>query len=342
MSERFKIGGEFEFDLQLLKDFEKNMSVDSPIQFSCGRAALTAILLDISNKVKNIIYVPYYICFSVVDSCINSKFETRFYELDEHFQFPLDYLDKIPNNACLMIVNYFGLIDVNEIINKIKTLRNDLTIIGDYVQSYWNCHLSNADYSFTSLRKHFAVPDGAIVYKNGKVWNHKFNLTENRFYLKKLLGAILKFNKLPDDLYLKYFEEGEHDLENENKITKASMMSSIVYKNTDIQMIMLKRKDNYKLVNYLGLKNGFEFVFKYSEDNIPMCVPIKIKERDRVRKKLIQKKIFLPVHWPIEHYNKKSILAKEMAENVISLIIDQRYSEDEIEYQVLTLKEMIS
>ncbi len=337
-----KIGGEYEINPQELNDLEILKTPNKTSMFSNGRSALMFILKQISIQNTSIVYLPYYICPSVVSACKNSKFKVKFYELDEKFLFPINLLSKIEHNSSIILVNYFGFINNNKIIKTIKNKRPDIITINDSVQSFWTFNKSIADYSFTSLRKQFAIPDGALIYHNNKIIKPSSKIKENNFFTKKVQASVSKFKKEEDYIYLNLFEEGEKILDNEKSITKASIIAESIFNKTDFETITTKRKKNYKTIYELGQKHSLDFIFPYSEEIIPLCVPIKINNRNKIRKELFQNNIFLPIHWLSDYYNKKSKMSKEMADNEISLIIDQRYSEDAMIFQIKTLISLIN
>jgi len=276
-----------------------------------------------------------------VQACENANFKIEFYELNENYKFRIDDLASIPQNACLLSVNYFGFVDENSLIIEIKKLRPDITIIGDHVQSYWTCSNSKADFSFTSLRKHFAVPDGAIIYRKGEVWFAEGKYSENDFSEFKLMGSILKFLNVDDGIYLKYFEKGEKLLDQENSPTKASEISKWLFWGMDLRKIKEVRITNYKQVYEFGEISNLNFVFPFEPNFVPLCVPIIMNKRNQIREALFSNNIFLPIHWPLSSFNLDSKLAKQSDETELSLIIDQRYSITEMKAQLLLLKKLI-
>lgn len=347
MSYSFKIGGEFEIAPKLLGELAQVSAFENPyeksieILFSSGRSALMAILADVMTSKPKKVYLPYYICSSVVNACRDSGFETIFYELDKNFLFPLEFLDQVQLNTSILLVNYFGLVDDNPTVVKIKKIRSDVTVISDQVQSLWTCHDSLADYSFTSLRKHVATPDGAVAYQKKEPLIISDLFPINSFYNKKIDGAVSKYLKAPDEKYLKQFEQGEALLDEEKTITKASEFGNFVYSKIDSLNIAERRKSNYKKVYEMGLNAGLEFIFPYSERDIPLVVPIRVKNQTGVRKALMGKNIYLPVHWPLASFNDSSKMAIEMANSELSLVIDQRYSLKEMEYQMNNLIKLL-
>lgn len=333
LEKKKKIGGEFEIELANLNNFEYTKEDYENILFSNGRSALKYLLQFLKKNKRTTIHLPYYICPSVVLACKSEGYKVKFYELDKNFMFPIEYVEKIEYNEILLTVNYFGFVNDNIVVTQVKEVREDITIISDQVQSYWTLRNSEADFSFTSLRKHFSLPDGALIYsKNHSLSNP--DLHENLFFYSKLLGGILKSQKLPDDLYLYFFKKGEKIIDNSNNITKASLLSHYLFDNLDFNQISTRRKENYKFIYESNLKNEVEFVFDYRRDIIPMNVPVKVKNRNNILEKLKDHGIFLPVHWNLGDYNNSSVISKEMSKNEISLIIDQRYTKLDMELQV--------
>lgn len=332
-----KIGGEFEINpssLNGISDYVPNKDV---FLYSSGRSALMAILKNVARTNPGKIHIPYYICPSVVNACTFAGFEVSFYELDEGFLFPLEYLEKINKGESLLTVNYFGFVDDNPIIESIKQTRPDIVTISDHSQYFWTYKQSLADYSFTSLRKHFPVPDGAFIHSQKALMvEHPF-IPVNSFYPLKLSGSILKWQKQEDKFYLDLFNEGENALDQECHVTQASLTARFLFENINMEVIKVRRKKNTKTVYELGLEFGLQFIFDYNEDVIPLSVPVLLNNRDRIRSAMMKENIFLPIHWPINEYNSKSKHAKQMASNSLSLIVDHRYGSYEMSHQVNVL-----
>jgi hypothetical protein len=332
-----KIGGEFEIDPLALYGYNGKETETDLFIYSSGRSALISILEHIKKSGSPKIHVPYYICESVVKACEIAGFEVKFYELNENFLFPIDYLDSIRKNESLFSVNYFGFVDDNAVIENIKSARPDIVIISDQVQSFWTYQKTKANYSFTSLRKHFSLPDGGLVYSNDVSFRNQENLKISSFYKSKLIGSILKHLNLPDETYLSFFSEGEDEINNEQGVFKSSNLTSFLFQKINFQKAIEQRKENYKVLYNYGKQYNLDFIFPYAEDLIPMNVPIRLSNRDKIRKKLINRSIFLPVHWPLGWFNCNSIRSKLLSETEMSLVVDQRYSISDIEYEMQTL-----
>lgn len=336
-----KIGGEFEIDPSYLKGVSSYDPKSDLLFYSSGRSALMAILNHISETKPKTIHIPYYICQSVVDACSLAGFNIQFYEVNVRFLLPAGYLDKVKKNETILTVNYFGFVDDNTTVKTIKDKRPDLTTISDQTQSFWTYQDSHADYSFTSLRKHFPVPDGALIHTNIVSLTNENSTKENTFYQSKLLGSLLKWYKTDDEIYLQFFEEGERILDKDDQIKSASKVSQYIFENLNFEEIKKQRTENTKLIYELGKKSGLHFVFDFDENVIPLNIPILLQNRDRVRKSLMKENVFLPIHWPLEKFNLKSKKSKSLANQELSLIVDQRYSKIDILRQIETLNKYI-
>jgi hypothetical protein len=256
-----KIGGEFEINPLDLKG-ANSLLINNNFLFSSGRSAFWYALLSIKND-NNVIHLPYYICDSIIEICLKAKKDIKFYELGQDWLIPLDYLEKINKNDILLSVNYFGIISDNKRINEIKKEREDIIIISDHVQSYWTCEKSNADYYFTGLRKHFSIPEGGLLFYKQKMVHFGESISENNFYRDKLIGSIFKFWEFDDLLYLRYFESGESLINSQESPTKASKISTFLFKNYDTEIAAKFRRKNYKFIYDYGSALNINFVFPY-------------------------------------------------------------------------------
>ena len=90
-----------------------------------------------------------------------------------------------------MIINYFGLVDAEKIIDELKRKNDSIKIVLDNVQAPFSfAEDSKAVFTFTSLRKAFPVPDGGLI-KNKELISTSFE-SPNRFSQYKIAASYLK------------------------------------------------------------------------------------------------------------------------------------------------------
>ena len=95
----------------------------------------------------------------------------------------------------------------------------------------------------------------------------------------------------------------------------------------------------YPYVNYLldGLKElGIKPLIEIPGNKVPLFVPIYLDDRNTVRKRMFQREVFCPVHWPLEDLPLKK--GAEMAQHELSLIVDQRYVKKDMDLIINIIK----
>ena len=323
------IGGEFEIDLSIQREF---VPQPDTYYFASGRTALYQILRSLGPHHTKV-WMPDWLCHTMVEAAERAKSEVVFYELNSDFKATLEALDKsgFRDGEAVLMVNYFGLQDLKSTAKAIKEQYPQSIVIEDDVQAYW-CFAEQenpyADYRFTSMRKAFAIPDGGLV----KTSRPMPDVTgHNTFAPLKVKAGVMKQHRgqdgIKDEDYLALFRQGD-DLISENYDSCMSDDSKRLFAGTDFEQAKRQRRANAKVI-LEGLKSlGINPLIEVPAGAVPLFIPIYLDNRDEVRRRMFQHEVFCPVHWPLDGMDVKK--GKEMAEHELSLIVDQRYNKDDI------------
>lgn len=323
------IGGEYEIDLSIQREFVPQPDTH---YYASGRTALYQILRSLGPRHTKV-WMPDWLCHTMVEAAERAKTEVVFYELNNDFKATLEALDKsgYRDGEAVLMVNYFGLQDLNPTSRAIKDQYPQSIVIEDDVQAYW-CFTEQenpyADFRFTSMRKAFAIPDGGLV----KTSRPMLDVTgPNTFSPLKIKAGAMKQHRgqdgIKDEDYLALFRQGD-ELISENYDSSMSDDSKRLFAGTDFGQAKRQRRANAKVI-LEGLKSlGIKTLIEVSADAVPLFIPIYLENRDEVRKRMFQHEVFCPVHWPLEGMDVKK--GKEMAEHELSLICDQRYGVKEM------------
>lgn len=325
------LGGEFEIDLSTQRDTFQ--PAPDTYYYASGRAALYQILKSLGKKV-NKIWFPDWLCHTMVDAAKQAGIEYTFYALDDFFQASLSALDAsvFKDGDLVLLINYFGLQDLTGTAKVIKDAYPNSIVIEDDVQAYYSfAETTNpyADYRFTSLRKTFAIPDGGLVYTKRPM---PLVTQPNTFAKYKIDAGVMKLHRgeqgVKDEDYLALFEKGSA-LIDDNYESMMSYDAEMLFVGTDFQWVKQKRQENAAYLieglNSLGIKTMIDV----PNDSVPLFVPIWLEDRDAIRKSMFQHEVFCPVHWPLEGLSLKK--GAEMAQHELSLIVDQRYSKEDMD-----------
>ena len=126
------------------------------LQFNLARNCLRYIIQ--AYQITEI-YIPYYICPTIISAIRKENCRIKFYHIDEKF-FPSK---NFPPESYILYPNYFGICAKNiiELSQKYKNL------IVDNAHNFYMPHFGLA--SFNSMRKFFNVNDGAELFISKKI-----------------------------------------------------------------------------------------------------------------------------------------------------------------------------
>ncbi|MBE6106906.1 hypothetical protein [Anaerovibrio lipolyticus] len=338
MSETKIIGGEFKIPADVLQ--MDSIRSNEPV-YSLGRTCFYAILEDIRKRVPNGgVLLPDYLCSSVAE--IPARLGTPFkhYLVNNNFLPDMDSLRKLlayDENWAVLLIAYFGLVDLNDTITEIRSKFPNSTIVVDDVHNFYGFgQHADYDYCFTSYRKWFPVPDGAdVLKKNGSMKLSSFQ--ERPAYVQyKAAGNLLKNhgNIIDETVALELLEKGEAMMAAEY-LYRCSDVSRELFKRIDFDMVQTRRKSNAEILHE-GLEK-LNIRHLYDGAKTPLFVPIIVPNRDRLRKRLFSEMIFAPVHWPVE--SKELQGTNELYVTELSLICDQRYDGADMERILHVIKD---
>ena len=290
------------------------------LALNTGRACLALILKE--TKAKKI-YIPHYICDSVLQSILQSDVSCEFYALDNNFEIR-DSPDDLAKDELLLYVNYFGIKD--QYVAYLRRLYRDQIIV-DNTHAFFN-RGSQYGWSFNSARKFFGVTDGAYLYEASNIVNRpNRRATFKSDYLekRKLLG--------PEAAYVDYLR---HESSLDCEVLKISTYSQDVLSTIDYRHSKKRRLRNF---NYLHARLNSINRLKFSSNDMegPLYYPFLWKTS--IRNKLIGDKIFVPCLWEEVLGRSEDVPAweSELVENLMPLPVDHRYSEIEMEKIIATI-----
>lgn len=326
------IGGEFPLQLSEITDArgKQTNNIDA-YAYASGRAALYQILnyLKKEKKISHIL-IPDYLCESILISIRKHDFSYTFYPINEILELePSSFKKLYRKDASVLIINYFGLKDLTSQIEIIRNIDKDAIIIEDDVQAYFEFKkpLNGVDFKFTSLRKTFSIPEGGLVKTS-----HSLPIPSkpNTFGKYKIAAALLKAVREElsnDNIYLELSEKGESIIENEMDCGISDIALKL-YQSIDEKRIQERRINNAKYLIERLDEIGIQPILPLNDSHVPLFVPVLLNNRDSIRKEMFRHEIYCPVHWPLRGQSLKR--GKIMDESELSLIIDQRYHEKDM------------
>lgn len=83
--------------------------------------------------------LPDYLCSSITQVCIDEKISYQFYHIkDDLLPDEGQLMPKLDDNSVVLLISYFGMIDVENVADRIKKQNPNVVIILDDVQNYYS------------------------------------------------------------------------------------------------------------------------------------------------------------------------------------------------------------
>lgn len=315
-----EIGGYIEFET-----YHGTLLHENAIALNCGRNAL-AYLCE-ARQIRKL-YLPAFLCDSVPNLCKRIGVAYEFYSIDTQLK-PL-FTKALAPHEWLYLVNYYGQLSNSEIENwKAHYGR----IVVDNCQSYFQMPVPGTDTLYT-CRKYFGVADGAFLYTDARL-AHPLETDESHDRMHFLLG---RFERPASEFYLEYATN--NDFFDEEPVKKMSLLTQNLLRGIDYLSIEETRKKNFAFLHKeLGHKN--QLCLNESEGTF--MYPFMIQNGAMIRKKLQQKKIYIPTLWPsVKEWCSEEMLEYKYAKDILPLPIDQRYGKKDMMYIVNSIQEIVS
>lgn len=296
-------GGYLEWEYYFGKEYHDGYRVDSV------RSAL-AYTIKLRNYQK--IYIPYYLCSCIKELLEALNVEYKYYYINKYF-LP-DIAEKVNENECVFLVNYFGQLSEEQILD----LKNIHNVFLDNTQAFFNRKIDGIDMA-NSCRKFFGLPDGGYFYTDlpmDAYDKYDYDISYNK--LECNLGRF----ELGSNIFYKEFIKND-SLSRGIPCKKMSKLVNNILKSIDYNSIVYKRLCNFeylhkhlKDINLFHIKNNAG-LFLY---------PLLIENGRDIKPQLIQQKVYVPTLWPevVDLVDIDKIEYK-LVKDLILLPIDQRY-----------------
>lgn len=303
-----EIGGYIELD-----QYHLPMLHENAISLNCGRNCL-AYLIRAKGIQKMIL--PWFLCDSVRETCINEGVDIRYYHIDENLRPPA----LTPGDGeWVYIVNYYGQLSRNEI-EGYKDAYGKIII--DNTQAYFDMPVHGVDTLYT-CRKFFGVPDGAFLYTDSRL-DEELEQDESYKRMEFILG---RYEQPASKFYGLYVKNNE--LFATEPIKKMSRLTRNLLHGIDYAAVKERRNRNY---DYLYSRLGDINQLKLSRVEGAFSYPLLLDSGAEIRKKFIREKVYIPTLWEnVLDDTDPGSLEHRYAENILPLPCDQRYCEQEMQ-----------
>lgn len=313
------IGGYFELELRKGEHYHKGA-----IRLNTARNSFEYVLRARGYKK---VYMPYYTCDVMFQPLNKLGVEYILYHIDDSFE--ICNLPNLNDGEAILYTNYFALKQ-----SYIEILANTYgsKLIVDNAQAFYAPRIDGID-TFYSARKFFGVPDGAYLYTDCYLQDE----FEQDISLERM-NHLFKRIELGAEAGYADFRKAEKSLDNQ-PIKRMSKLTEEILGSIDYSTIAKKRVENYTFLNrHLCKRNCINLEF----DNkcVPMIYPF-LSNDERIRRMLLNSKVYVAKYWKsVLDDCEVSEIERRLVEDILPLIIDQRYELDSMTKIITLIKDI--
>lgn len=300
----------------------------------CLVNARSGIWLLVHHLSPRQVWCPSYLCHTILDAVKGSVANVRFYEVNYDLAIPsFEWLDHMHQGDLVILIDYFGFAcDASCVI---RAKERGAWVLEDASQALLSGNVGqSSDFILFSPRKFLGIPDGGILCINREVTFQGLDLeTPPAEWWLRVFGASVLRREFDIHGGTRQWFETFQKTETESPIGSYAMSDlsrMLLLKNFDYSTIAQRRVRNYQ---FLASALSDSALFPdLSPEVVPLGFPIRVKNRDRVRRALFDREIYPPVHWPIQGIVPENFRdSHRLAADIMTLPCDQRYTQSDME-----------
>lgn len=307
------IGGYFELELPPSK---AAFLYPQAMGFQSARAAFLALL---QSGQPQRVWVPYYICGTMLDSLRQAQVDIAFYSINRNLHIVQDI--DLGEGDWLLYVDYFGVrrAYVRSLLDRLDRGR----LIIDSSQAVFSSpHECLA--TIYSPRKFFGVPDGGMIVSSLPIVP-PLQIDEGSYERAGPLLKRIAFD--PEAGYMEHRSAEETLYGQQPK--RMSELTRRILSSVDYDETCRARNRNFSCLHE-RLERHNLLRIDAADVNGPLCYPL-LTEHEGLRELLLEERIFVPTYWKdvLELVDEASH-ERFLVRHLIPLPCDQRYGESEM------------
>ena len=298
------------------------------LHLNAGRYALEYIL---KARKYSKVFLPYYICDSVLQPFKRLGIAYEFYHINEQLEPAVELHPK--HDEAVLYVNYFGL--KNRLADSFcYAYRN--TIL-DHTQAFYSERGNKYDDdtiqcdTFYSCRKYFGAPDGAYLSTNCLL-DEELQQDES---FERMTFLTKRIDRSPQEGYADFHANDQ--LLSTVGLRRMSKLTEAIMQGIDYSAKANRRINNFHILDK-ALRDTNRFKWAMDSGTTPLVYPYYVEDGAALRQYLINHQVFCARYWPnVLEWCQPTDWEYQLAENLVCIPIDQRYDEQGMKIILTTI-----
>jgi hypothetical protein len=300
--------------------------------FQSGGQALRWLSHAMWDEGRRAILMPGYLCETMIVPFSDHPWHMTFYRYDDQLRPVLDdFKEQVvaPDEQVALVAEYFGrLLSEAWQAELDEQMSAGLRVVEDRTHRVFDSEQPRAHYSIASLRKTLPVGDGGVLSGAHVAEGLVDQPGPGDMYWEAMDLKSAAESQADIDEANVMFRQAESDFERQLTPARASTRTRLALGHLDYEGFAKRRSQNATVLTAHLDEAGVDVVAG-TDAAVPSHVVVRANEPKQVQRALADLGIYCPIHWP-RPPQVPSTLA--WIDDVISLPIDHRYSERDMEH----------
>lgn len=295
--------------------------------YANGRSAIAMLVERLSPRR---IWLPSYMCGSILEALGTRKRTARFYSLDSDLKVMSDdWLQRVGRSDLVIIIDYFGFPLHADY--ALAARRRGAWVLEDACQALLTETAGrHGDFAVFSPRKFLGVPDGGILTsrrgRRGKGEAPRLESAPSEWWFRGFSAGVARgeFDRHGGSReWFEVYQEVERS-QPVGRYVMSEFTRRVLEKWAGHRAAARRRVENYRCLS--GALKEWALFPSLPAGVVPLGFPLRTRQRDRLRKWLFRHDIYPPVHWPLAGVvPKRYVESHRLASEILTIPCDQRY-----------------
>lgn len=279
------------------------------------------------------VWLPSFLCDSVVRAFLVAGVGVEFFPVDERLHV-VDghWVERVMEGDLVVRIHYFGFRNSDPVFEAAKA--RGAWLMDDAAQALLTREIGHdSDFVVYSPRKFVGVPDGGVLVAR-KPFEPRDALlpAPAEWWLEAFSAVLLRRDHDQSGASGDWFRQFQHSEATApiGPFSMSTLSAGLLSHNFNYGEIAERRRLNY---SHLSERLRVWACYPELPDGVvPLGFPLRLHNRDEVRGLLCRRKIFPPVHWPVDGVVPDTFTdSHQLAREIMTLPCDQRYDLPDME-----------
>ena len=311
----------------------------------CMLSARCCISLLVDRLRPRRIWMPSYLCPTMLDPCGNAGAEVRFYAVDDALSLAeRDWLEEVGRGDLVVFIDYFGFPCPRE--HMAQAAERGAWVLEDACQAMLTEGIGrHAHFLLYSPRKLVGLSDGGILMYDDDIDLGEIALAKPPVsWWMRSLESMLRRRELDvcgHDRQWFVMSQKVAAAFPLGRYAMSELAHALFFHGFDYGDIAARRVANYTLL--LDHLSSMALFKDLPSGVVPLGFPIVVRNRDAVRQALFAEKMYPPVHWRLDEAVPKEFESSHrLSRHILTLPCDQRYESADMDRMARTLMDAVN